>query len=84
MLEGNDRYEGYCVDLLHEINTIFNFTYNITTVDAYGSYDKKTDKWNGLIGELMEGVSNDQIGNLRRKHINRWLRVKYYMILFVA
>ncbi|KAK2148221.1 hypothetical protein LSH36_509g01057 [Paralvinella palmiformis] len=28
-LRGNDRFEGYCVDLLREIAKILNFTYEI-------------------------------------------------------
>jgi len=56
VLVGNDRYEGYSVDLIHEIASILGFNYSIKLVEdgAYGSYNKDTSKWNGMIGELLD------------------------------
>ena len=53
-LVGNDRYEGYSVDLVEEISKILHFNYTIKLVEdgKYGSFDKETGKWNGMIGEL--------------------------------
>ena len=53
-LTGNARYEGYSVDLVEEISQILGFNYTIKLVDdgKYGSFDKETGKWNGMIGEL--------------------------------
>ena len=47
------RYEGYSVDLIHEIAGILGFNYTIKLVEdgAYGSYNKHTGKWNGMIGK---------------------------------
>ena len=53
-LVGNARYEGYSVDLVEEISKILHFNYTIKLVEdgKYGSFDKETGKWNGMIGEL--------------------------------
>ena len=47
------RYEGYSVDLIHEIAGILGFNYTIKLVEdgSYGSYNKHTGKWNGMIGK---------------------------------
>ncbi|CAK8674546.1 unnamed protein product [Clavelina lepadiformis] len=52
--EGNDRFEGFCVDLLRAINTIAPFKYIIKPVDdgQYGSKNEANGKWNGMIGEV--------------------------------
>ena len=54
-MEGNDRFEGYCVDLLHEISKIVGFKYTIKIVkdNAYGVAEN--GQWNGLIGDLLRG-----------------------------
>ncbi|XP_054476832.1 glutamate receptor ionotropic, kainate 3 [Anoplopoma fimbria] len=54
-LVGNDRFEGYCVDLLKELATVLGFTYEIRLVPdgRYGSQDDK-GQWNGMIRELIE------------------------------
>ncbi len=47
------RYEGYSVDIINEISQILGFNYTIKLVEdgAYGSYNKQTGKWNGMIGQ---------------------------------
>uniref|UniRef100_A0A673XJ43 Glutamate receptor n=1 Tax=Salmo trutta TaxID=8032 RepID=A0A673XJ43_SALTR len=54
-LVGNDRFEGFCIDLLKELASILGFTYEIRLVPdgKYGSQDDK-GQWNGMIKELME------------------------------
>ncbi|CAK1585391.1 unnamed protein product [Parnassius mnemosyne] len=57
VLKGNDRYEGYSKDLIHEILTeTMHLNYEIIIVpgNLYGSYHKDTKKWDGLIGYLLE------------------------------
>ena len=58
-LDGNDRYEGYCIDLLKEIAALRKFNYTIHEVKdkAYGSKDQ-TGKWNGMVGELQRGEAD--------------------------
>lgn len=60
VLTGNDRYEGYSKDLIHEIlkETLhLNYVLEIVPGNGYGSYNKDTKKWDGLIGHLLERVS---------------------------
>ncbi|XP_047537910.1 glutamate receptor ionotropic, kainate 2-like [Vanessa atalanta] len=57
VLTGNDRYEGYSKDLIHEIlkETLhLNYEFEIVPGNLYGSYNKDTRKWDGLIGHLLE------------------------------
>lgn len=58
-LYGNDRFEGYCIDLLRELATILGFTYEVRLVEdgKYGSQDENTGQWNGMVKELMDHVS---------------------------
>ncbi|XP_029307089.1 glutamate receptor ionotropic, kainate 3 [Cottoperca gobio] len=54
-LVGNDRFEGFCIDLLKELANVLGFTYEIRLVPdgRYGSQDEK-GQWNGMIRELIE------------------------------
>uniref|UniRef100_A0A3Q3DTP0 Glutamate receptor n=1 Tax=Hippocampus comes TaxID=109280 RepID=A0A3Q3DTP0_HIPCM len=54
-LVGNDRFEGFCVDLLKELAGVLGFAYEIRLVPdgKYGSQDDK-GQWNGMIRELVE------------------------------
>uniref|UniRef100_A0A7N9AL60 Glutamate receptor n=1 Tax=Mastacembelus armatus TaxID=205130 RepID=A0A7N9AL60_9TELE len=58
-LVGNDRFEGFCIDLLKELANILGFTYEIRLVPdgKYGSQDDK-GQWNGMIRELIEHVTD--------------------------
>jgi hypothetical protein len=59
--EANDtnRFEGFCVDLANLIKDIIKFDYVIVPVkdDNYGSQNEN-NTWNGMIGELISGVSS--------------------------
>jgi ionotropic glutamate receptor len=57
-LSGNDRFEGYNVDLIEEVAKILGFNYSINPVadGQYGSYNSNTKAWNGMIGELTSQV----------------------------
>lgn len=59
MYEGNDQYEGYCVDLASEIAKHIGIKYKISIVPdgKYGARDPETKIWNGMVGELVYGVS---------------------------
>ena len=56
-LYGNDRYEGFSIDMFDEIARIlmFNVSYKIVGDGKYGSMNKVTKKWNGAIGEVLLG-----------------------------
>lgn len=58
-LRGNDRYEGYTIDLIDELSKLLGFKYEfILRVDKdYGSPIPGTDnQWTGMLGEVMNGV----------------------------
>ena len=54
----NERFEGYCIDLIKEIARILEFKYVIKLVDD-GVHGRKNERgeWNGMIKELIEGVN---------------------------
>lgn len=58
-LYGNDRFEGYCIDLLRELSGILGFRYEVRLVEdgKYGALDESTGQWNGMVRELMDHVS---------------------------
>ncbi|XP_038610841.1 glutamate receptor 2 isoform X2 [Tachyglossus aculeatus] len=66
MLEGNERYEGYCVDLAAEIAKHCGFKYKLTIVGdgKYGARDAETKIWNGMVGELVYGKADIAIAPL--------------------
>lgn len=57
-LYGNDRFEGYCLDLLKELSNILGFSYEVKLVTD-GKYGAQNDKgeWNGMVRELIDHVS---------------------------
>lgn len=59
-LFGNDRFEGYSVDLIDGISKLLNFSYEFYLVadNRYGSYNPATKQWDGLIRELRDRVGN--------------------------
>ncbi|XP_069751924.1 glutamate receptor ionotropic, kainate 3-like [Narcine bancroftii] len=54
-LSGNDRFEGYCIDLLKELSNILGFVYDIhlTQDGKYGTPDEK-GQWNGMVKDLID------------------------------
>nr|XP_023019507.1 glutamate receptor ionotropic, kainate 2-like [Leptinotarsa decemlineata] len=78
-LYGNDRFEGYTMDLIGEIckpqNLNCSFTFEIVADGKYGNYDPKTKQWNGLIRELLDykadlGICDLTITYERRKAVD--------------
>lgn len=57
-LEGNNRYEGFGIELIDELAKLneFNYTFEIQADGVYGSLDKNTGKWNGMMEKVMDGV----------------------------
>ncbi|XP_075739177.1 glutamate receptor ionotropic, kainate 2-like [Rhipicephalus microplus] len=64
-LEGNDCFEGYCVDLLREISATLGFHYQLKLVrdGAYGTRDSQ-GRWNGIMRELVDMEADLAIGDL--------------------
>ncbi|XP_077588528.1 glutamate receptor 3b isoform X5 [Stigmatopora nigra] len=65
-LEGNDRYEGYCVDLASEIAKHVGIKYKLSIVmdGKYGARDPETKAWNGMVGELVYGRADIAVAPL--------------------
>ncbi|XP_076843694.1 glutamate receptor 3a isoform X2 [Brachyhypopomus gauderio] len=65
-LEGNDRYEGYCVDLASEIAKHVGIKYKLSVVEdgKYGARDSDTRRWNGMVGELVYGRADIAVAPL--------------------
>ncbi|XP_053208599.1 glutamate receptor ionotropic, kainate 2-like [Panonychus citri] len=52
-----DKYEGFCIDLLRQIQeslSISGYDLTIYTGKGYGSRNKKNGTWTGLIGEMLD------------------------------
>ena len=58
-LSGNERFEGFGIDLIHELSLMlgFNYTFILQEDGVYGSLNRDTKKWNGMVQELLEWVS---------------------------
>ncbi|XP_032558024.1 glutamate receptor 3 isoform X2 [Chiroxiphia lanceolata] len=65
-LEGNERYEGYCVDLASEIAKHVGIKYKLSIVGdgKYGARDPETKIWNGMVGELVYGRADIAVAPL--------------------
>ncbi|XP_034150585.1 glutamate receptor ionotropic, kainate 5 isoform X2 [Esox lucius] len=52
--QGNDRYEGFCVDMLRELADMLKFSFRIKLVDdgLYGA-PEPNGSWTGMVGELI-------------------------------
>ncbi|XP_052388350.1 glutamate receptor ionotropic, kainate 5-like isoform X2 [Carassius gibelio] len=52
--QGNDQYEGFCVDMLREMAAMLKFSFRIKLVDdgLYGA-PEPNGSWTGMVGELI-------------------------------
>uniref|UniRef100_A0A671UQJ8 Glutamate receptor n=1 Tax=Sparus aurata TaxID=8175 RepID=A0A671UQJ8_SPAAU len=66
LYEGNDQFEGYCVDLASEIAKHIGIKYKISIVPdgKYGARDPETKIWNGMVGELVYGKAEIAVAPL--------------------
>ncbi|CAG0894449.1 unnamed protein product, partial [Darwinula stevensoni] len=76
LLTGNDRFEGFCIDLIEEIahRLGFNYTFKLVDDKQYGKYVKdpnheKGGYWNGMIGEVINGVADMAIADLTINYV---------------
>ena len=65
-LSGNERYEGFCVDLIREIaqRVGFNYTIRLAPEAKYGISDPITGEWNGIVRELMDRVEYQTLSTI--------------------
>lgn len=66
--KGNNSFDGYCIDLLHEIQGVLKFDYELypSPDGLVGSMDDQ-GQWNGVVKELMEKVSESYLGERKNK-----------------
>lgn len=62
-LNGNDQYEGFCVDLIKELsamNNNFNINFILSKDGSSGSpivdSKKRPPEWSGMLGSILRGV----------------------------
>ncbi|KAJ8912942.1 hypothetical protein NQ315_017273 [Exocentrus adspersus] len=72
-LYGNERYEGYSMDLIKEVAKLigFKFEFFITSDGKYGNFDETKKKWTGLVGDLLEGRAHLAVCDLTITHQRR-------------
>ncbi|XP_050461364.1 glutamate receptor ionotropic, kainate 2 isoform X3 [Cataglyphis hispanica] len=65
-LTGNAQFEGYSVDLIYEISRLlgFNYTFRLVPDGRYGSYNKQTKEWDGMMKELLDQKADLAIADL--------------------
>lgn len=76
-LEGNDKFDGFCVDLLYEIakvfrkdfNSDFKFVIKSSPDNKYGRPNKETGEWDGMIGDLMRHQTDLLIADLTATYL---------------
>jgi len=70
-LEGNDRFEGFCKDIIHEISKMLGFKYVFQIVGdlKHGNLDQETGEWNGMVRELLDGKADLALGDLSINYV---------------
>ncbi|XP_023672072.1 glutamate receptor ionotropic, kainate 4-like isoform X1 [Paramormyrops kingsleyae] len=64
-LEGNERYEGFCVDMLRELAHILRFNYRIQLVgDGVYGVPGANGTWTGMVGELISRKADLAVAGL--------------------
>ncbi|KAF5280601.1 hypothetical protein FQA39_LY05249 [Lamprigera yunnana] len=65
-LTGNAQFEGYAIDLIHQISQIlgFNYTIRLAPDGRYGAYNKETKEWDGMIKEILDQKADLAVADL--------------------
>lgn len=65
-LSGNDRFEGFGIELIQKLSEKlgFNYTFRLQEDGSYGSLNKETNEWNGMIRELIDDRADLAITDL--------------------
>lgn len=56
-LVGNERYEGFSIDLIDELSLLEGFNYTFTVQHDGKNGNKVNGRWTGMIGAVIDGVS---------------------------
>ncbi|KAH6941509.1 hypothetical protein HPB50_019166 [Hyalomma asiaticum] len=64
--DGEDQFEGYCIDLMDEIKKMLKFEYTIYEVPdkMFGSLEGNTTQWNGMVRQLLDNNADIALGPL--------------------
>ncbi|XP_052385649.1 glutamate receptor ionotropic, kainate 4-like isoform X2 [Oncorhynchus keta] len=64
-LEGNERYEGFCVDMLRELAELLHFSYRLRLVaDGVYGVPSANGTWTGMVGELISRKADLAVAGL--------------------
>ncbi|XP_028034359.1 glutamate receptor ionotropic, kainate 2 isoform X2 [Bombyx mandarina] len=65
-LQGNARFEGFCIDLLARVAARAGFHYRLRLVpdNMYGARDPETGQWNGIVRELMDRKADIAVASM--------------------
>nr|XP_046182967.1 glutamate receptor ionotropic, kainate 4-like isoform X2 [Oncorhynchus gorbuscha] len=64
-LEGNERYEGFCVDMLRELAELLHFSYRLQLVaDGVYGVPSANGTWTGMVGELISRKADLAVAGL--------------------
>jgi hypothetical protein len=76
---GNARFEGFSIDLIEEISKIrkFKYEFELEPENRYGNFDRKTQKWDGLVKQILERV------NIKFQFVY-FFRHRIYIFCFIA
>ncbi|KAH8385421.1 hypothetical protein KR009_001755, partial [Drosophila setifemur] len=63
---GNERFYGFCVDILETISHEVGFDYILDLVPdrKYGAKDPDTGEWNGMVAQLMKYKADLAVGSM--------------------
>ena len=50
--------EGFCIDLMNKLSEVLGFTYSISFVEDGQFGGQVGNSWTGLVGDLIQHVSN--------------------------
>ncbi|XP_076751091.1 glutamate receptor ionotropic, kainate 2 isoform X2 [Xylocopa sonorina] len=64
MMTGNERYEGFGIDIIQELSKMlgFNYTFEVQGDNVYGS--NVNGKWTGMLGKIIRGEAHLAITDL--------------------
>ncbi|XP_014247015.1 glutamate receptor ionotropic, kainate 2-like isoform X1 [Cimex lectularius] len=64
-LSGNDRFEGFGIDLIHELSLMSGFNYTfVVREDKSSGNPLKSGKWTGMIGDVLDGRADLAIADI--------------------
>ncbi|XP_077258756.1 glutamate receptor ionotropic, kainate 2-like [Temnothorax americanus] len=63
-LSGNERYEGFAVDIIEELSKILEFNFTLQVEKDYGSFNNRTGKWSGMLGKIIADEADLAITDL--------------------